>query len=139
MKHSMCLQAYNYSLKYKFDDILFRVAEETVKKYVRLFVPSVFDELFINCSNGQPYFDIIINNPNHFISHPIWDGDSVDALHGFYLRRLNKKTNNTVAYSGAPKFIDYLDKAIKEYDSEFKLQVIEDTSARYMVRVSINL
>ena len=137
MKHAMCLHAYNASLKYKFDDVLFRVAEETIKKYLRLFVPSVFDDLFINCSNGKPYFDIEINSPNHFICHPIWDGDSVDALHGYYLRRISKKTNNTVVYSGAPKFVDYLDKAIKEYDPEFKLEVIEDTVSKYTIRVSI--
>jgi len=137
MKHSMCLYAYKAALKYKFDDVLFRVAEETIKKYVRLFVPSIFDELYINCSNGRPYYDIEINNPNHFICHPIWDSHSVDALHGFYLRRLDKKTNNTISYSGAPKFIDYLDKAIKEYDPEFKLEVIVDTADKYIVRVSI--
>jgi hypothetical protein len=137
MKHSMCLHAYKTSLKYKFDDILFRVAEETNKKYVRLFVPGVFDDLYINCCNGQPYFDIVINNPRHFICHPIWDGDSVDPLHGFYLRRLSKKTNNTIAYPGAPKFIDYLSKEINAYDSEFKLEVIEDTADKYTVRVSI--
>ena len=137
MKHSMCLHAFKASSKYKFDEVLFKVAEETNKKYVKLFISSLFDELFINCGNGLPYYDIVLNNPNHFILHPIWDGDSVDALHGKYLRRLNKKTNNVVEYDGAPKFFDYLEKEIKEYDPEFKVKILEDTKDRYVVRVSI--
>jgi len=137
MKHSMCLHAFKASSKYKFDEVLFKVAEETNKKYVKLFISSLFDELFINCGNGLPYYDLVINNPNHFTSHPIWDGDSVDALHGKYLRRLNKKTNNVVEYDGAPKFFDYLEKEIKEYDPEFKVKILEDTKDRYVVRVSI--
>ena len=137
MKHSMCLHAFKASSKYKFDEVLFKVAEETNKKYVKLFISSLFDELFINCGNGLPYYDLLINNPYQFTLHPIWDGDSVDALHGKYLRRLNKKTNDVIEYDGAPKFFDYLEKEIKEYDPEFKVKILEDTKDRYVVRVSI--
>lgn len=85
---------------------------------------------------GLSYYDYVIEFPENYTLHPIFNGDSVDILNGYYLRRV-KRTDQFVYYDGAPKLFDYLKNEISKLDNRYKLEFFPDSTNNHIIRISL--
>jgi len=135
-KYNDCYQAYINGSKYSFDKLIHQIAHDTVSKHAQKISKTIIDSLFINCTYGLSYYDYIIEHPNNYILHPIWNGDSVDILNGYYMRKYRSK-DEYIYYDGAPKLFDYLSQIIKKIDNRYKLEFFPDSNNNHIIRISL--
>lgn len=135
--YDKCLAAYTNSQNYKFDRLLSINADALIKRRIDFYLRQILDGLYYNCYYNANYYDLEITNLQSFILFPLKNGDTVDVINGYFMRKTPDKDYPYVYYEGAPKFITELYHRFKKIDYRFKIKELENTSTKYTIRISL--